>query len=316
MAAGPIPVQVSANIPKAERPPNSATPLRFLAEFPTRFAPPALQRKVHHLSGLRVVTTQRQKRLTHTPGGQTSTVAADIAKLSRRIDDPGDPGEALEAIVSTRRRLDDLEARHVDAALRAGWSWSRIAAALEVTKQAAHRKHSRRRRAEVASSAASAAPAPPAPGARRHLTITGEARRVVEYAREEASRLGAAGVGQEHLLLGLLRSPQGKAAGALAAAGVGLEPARARVDALASEEGKVMGEPPAGGRPPVLPEARQVFEQALREAVARGDAHLGGEHLLLALVSAERGGAAAVLARLEVGRTAVVRTLRDVLSRR
>jgi ATP-dependent Clp protease ATP-binding subunit ClpA len=53
-------------------------------------------------------------------------------------------------------------------------------------------------------------------------------------------------------------------------------------------------------------EARQVFEQALREAVARGDAHLGVEHMLLALVSAQRGGAAAVLARLEVGRTAVL----------
>ena len=88
-------------------------------------------------------------------------MASDIAKLSRRIDDQGHPGEALEAIVSIRRRVDDLEARHVDAALGAGWSWNRIAAALEVTKQAAHRKHSRRRRTEVASSAASAAPAAP-----------------------------------------------------------------------------------------------------------------------------------------------------------
>jgi hypothetical protein len=245
-------------------------------------------------------------------------VASDIAELSRRIDDPGDPSEALKAIVAIRRRLDDLEAGHVDAALRSGWSWSRIAAALEVSKQAAHRKHSRRRRTEVATSASSASPAEPAPGARRQLTITGEARRVVEYAREEARRVGAAGVGPEHLLLGLLRSPQGKAAGALAAAGVALEPARAHVDALASEDaGRLTaGEAPGGRRPPVLPEARRVFEQALREAVAQGDAHLGVEHMLLALVSAERGGAEAVLARLGVGRTAVLKSLRDVLSRR
>ena len=242
-------------------------------------------------------------------------MASDIAELSRRIDDPGDPGEALEAIVAIRRRLDDLEARHVDAALRSSWSWSRIAAALEVSKQAAHRKHSRRRRTEVATSDSSASPAEPAPGPRRQLTITGEARRVVEYAREEARSVGAAGVGPEHLLLGLLRSPRGKAAGALAAAGVALEPARAQVDALASEEGRVIaGESPGARRPPVLPEARQVFEQALREAVARGDAHLGVEHMLLALVSAERGGAEAVLARLGVGRTAVLKSLRDVLS--
>lgn len=241
-------------------------------------------------------------------------MASEIAKLSRRIDDEGDPGEALEAIVAIRSRLDELEARHVDAALGKGWSWSRIATALEVTKQAAHRRHSRRRQTEVATSAASAAPAESAPGARRQLTITGEARRVVEYAREEASRVGTHGVRPEHLLLGLLRSPQGKAAGALAAAGVALEPARAQVHALASEEGRLIaGESPGGRRPPVLPEARQVFEQALREAVAQGDAHLGVEHMLLALVSAEGGGAAAVLARLEVGRTAVLRTLRDLL---
>jgi len=245
-------------------------------------------------------------------------VASDIAKLSRRIDDEGDPREALEAIVAIRRRLDDLEARHVDAALGAGWSWSRIAAALEVTKQAAHRKHSRRRRTEVATSAASPASRQAAPAGRQQLTITGEARRAVESAREETSSLGAAGVGPEHLLLGLLRSPQGQAARALAAAGVTLERARAQVDALTSEsEGRLTaGDSPAGRRPPVLPEARQVFEQALREAVARGDAHLGVEHMLLALVSAERGGAAAVLARLEVGQTAVLRSLRDLLSRR
>ncbi len=213
--------------------------------------------------------------MTHLPPGQTATVASDLAELSRRIDDPGDPGEALEAIVAIRRRLDDLEDRHVDAALRAGWSWSRIPAPWG--------SPSRRRTqaleapaTEAASSAASAATAAPAPGARRQLTITGEARRVVEYAREEARHVGAAGVGPEHLLLGLLRSPQGKAAGALAAAGVALEPARAQVDALASEDpGRLTaGEGPGGRRPPVLPEARRVFEQALREAVAGGDAHL------------------------------------------
>ena len=245
-------------------------------------------------------------------------MASDVAKLSRRIDEEGDPGEALEAIVAIRRRLDDLEARHVDAALRSEWSWSRIAGALAVTKQAAHRKHSRRRRTEAAASATSPAPAERAHGARRQLTITGEARRVVEYAREETSRLGAAGVGPEHLLLGLLRSPHGRAAAALAAAGVALEPARAQVDALAREGENPLAarESPGGRRPPVLPEGRQVFEQALREAVAQGDAHLGVEHLLLALMSEERGGAAAVLARLEVGQEAVLRSLRDVLSRR
>lgn len=241
---------------------------------------------------------------------------SEVRKLSRRIDQ-GDPGEALEAIVAIRRRLDILEAGQVDAALQDRWSWSRIAAALEVTKQAAHRKHSARRRTEAASSPPAPATRRPAPAGRQQLTITGEARRVVEYAREEASSLGAEGVGPEHLLLGLLRSPQSQAARALGAAGVSLESARARVGALASSRGgRLAGEAPDGRRPPVLPEARHVFEQALREAVARSDAHLGVEHMLLALIGAERGGAGLLHAQLEIDPTAVMRSLRDLLSRR
>jgi hypothetical protein len=255
--------------------------------------------------------------LTGSTAGHTGIVPSDVRKLSRRIDQ-GDPGEALEAIVAIRRRLDILEAGQVDAALQDRWSWSRIAAALEVTKQAAHRKHSARRRTEAASSPPAPATRRPAPARRQQLTITGEARRVVEYAREEASSLGAEGVAPEHLLLGLLRSPQSQAARALGAAGVSLESARARVGALASSRGGRLagGEAPDGRRPPVLPEARHVFEQALREAVARSDAHLGVEHMLLALIGAERGGAGLLLAQLEVDPTAVMRSLRDLLSRR
>lgn len=249
--------------------------------------------------------------------GQTGAVASEIRKLSRRIDQ-GDPGEALDAIVAVRRRLDVLEARQVDAALRKGWSWSRIATALDVTKQAAHRKHSRRRRSEVPAAATTLASSRPAPAARQQLTITGEARRAVESAREEAKRLDAAGVGPEHLLLGLLRGHQGKAGRALAAVGVTLDPARAQVDALTGEgAGRLAaGEAATGRRPPVLPEARRVFEQALREAVARSDAHLGVEHMLLALLSVEQGGAVAVLTRLGVDRTALLGSLREVLARR
>ena len=53
---------------------------------------------------------------------------------------PDDPDAAFEAVVALRRLADDLEKRTVKKALEQGWSWSRIASALGVTKQAAHRR--------------------------------------------------------------------------------------------------------------------------------------------------------------------------------
>lgn len=53
---------------------------------------------------------------------------------------PDDPAAALAAVLHLRQLADELEAQAVHAALRAGWSWSQIAEALGVSKQAAHRR--------------------------------------------------------------------------------------------------------------------------------------------------------------------------------
>ena len=53
---------------------------------------------------------------------------------------PTDPAEALAAVVALRRLADRLERQAVGTALGQGWSWSRIAQALGVTKQAAHKR--------------------------------------------------------------------------------------------------------------------------------------------------------------------------------
>ncbi|GAA3032429.1 helix-turn-helix domain-containing protein [Streptosporangium longisporum] len=54
-----------------------------------------------------------------------------------------DPAAALRAVARLRRLVEQLEAEHVAAARRAGWSWQDIAARLGVTKQTVHRKHHR-----------------------------------------------------------------------------------------------------------------------------------------------------------------------------
>jgi DNA-directed RNA polymerase specialized sigma24 family protein len=60
------------------------------------------------------------------------------------------PEDALAAVVALRRLADTLERQAVRAALDQGWSWARIAQALGVSKQAAHKRLS-----EVAASTSS-----------------------------------------------------------------------------------------------------------------------------------------------------------------
>jgi hypothetical protein len=57
---------------------------------------------------------------------------------------PADPTEGLAAVVALRRLANELEDSQVELAMRAGWSWSDVAEALGVTRQAVHKKHARR----------------------------------------------------------------------------------------------------------------------------------------------------------------------------
>ena len=54
------------------------------------------------------------------------------------------PADGLAAASALRAIADQLEAAEVERAMRAGWSWSQVAQALGVTRQAVHKKHLRR----------------------------------------------------------------------------------------------------------------------------------------------------------------------------
>jgi DNA invertase Pin-like site-specific DNA recombinase len=56
-----------------------------------------------------------------------------------------DPRDGLRAVVALRVLADRLEAREVDRALAAGWTYQEVADALGVTRQAVHKKHGKRR---------------------------------------------------------------------------------------------------------------------------------------------------------------------------
>lgn len=55
--------------------------------------------------------------------------------------DHDDPEVGLAAVVALRGLLDQLEALQVKAAREQGWTWERIAQALGITRQSAHKKY-------------------------------------------------------------------------------------------------------------------------------------------------------------------------------
>ncbi len=57
---------------------------------------------------------------------------------------PADPTDGLAAAVALRRLADRVEDAEVERALRDGWTWSQVAEALGVTRQAVHKKHAKR----------------------------------------------------------------------------------------------------------------------------------------------------------------------------
>jgi predicted ArsR family transcriptional regulator len=52
-----------------------------------------------------------------------------------------DTADALRAVVALRQLADQLEQEYVERALISGWSWAQVAEALNVTRQAVHKKH-------------------------------------------------------------------------------------------------------------------------------------------------------------------------------
>ncbi|MEU2719325.1 hypothetical protein ACFW4X_07020 [Streptomyces smyrnaeus] len=56
----------------------------------------------------------------------------------------GDPAVGLRAVAALRRLTEGLEALQVERARSQGWSWDEIGAALGVSRQAVHKKHTKR----------------------------------------------------------------------------------------------------------------------------------------------------------------------------
>jgi ATP-dependent Clp protease ATP-binding subunit ClpA len=148
------------------------------------------------------------------------------------------------------------------------------------------------------------------------IRFTDKSRRSVRAAWEEARMLGHDSVGDEDLLLGILRAEEGVAAEALSSLGVTLEDAREESEGMLSDALSSIGisleeirreagdtfemRIPPGRRLPLSPRAKNVLVQARKEMRRLGDNYLGSEHVLLGILSNEDGAAVRILAGMGV----------------
>jgi len=151
--------------------------------------------------------------------------------------------------------------------------------------------------------------------------FTREARAVVTCAVGEADMLGAASIGPEHLLLGVVEAgPDAAPARALVAAGLDAPAMRAAlerelVDALAplgipAEAVEAVGPAvPTGRRLRFSPAAKTALAQALQSAVERGDRRIDARHVALGVMRTPSPALQRLLDAARVDRDALWRAL-------
>jgi ATP-dependent Clp protease ATP-binding subunit ClpC len=120
---------------------------------------------------------------------------------------------------------------------------------------------------------------------------TEQARRVLFFARYEASHLGSISVETEHLLLGLFRETQGFTSRILSQSQVSIENIRKTAESEAGLREKVG----TSVEIPFSADAKRALQCAADEADNLLHNHIGPEHLLLGLLREESSVAGSIL---------------------
>jgi len=123
-------------------------------------------------------------------------------------------------------------------------------------------------------------------------TFTKQARKVLDYAQEEAQRFQHDYIGTEHLLLGLICEGEGVAAKVLSDLGVELDKIRTAV--------KFIGDRVIAEETGLTPRTKKVIELAVDEARSFNHDYVGTEHLLLGLLREGEGIAVSILYNMGV----------------
>ncbi len=144
--------------------------------------------------------------------------------------------------------------------------------------------------------------------------FTDRARRAVVLAQESAKVLKKRYIGTEHILLGILYEGEGVAATALREMNVSYEDAKSQIwSGIGPEDVQPTG------HMSFTPNAKELIDLALREALSLGHNHIGTEHLLLAILRKQDCTAAEVIRDLNVEtgliRTKLLQTIQRIATR-
>ena len=120
---------------------------------------------------------------------------------------------------------------------------------------------------------------------------TEKARRVIFFARYEASQFGAPAIEPEHLLLGLMREDKTLTGRFFPRAQVSIESIRKEIEGRTLLREKIS----TSVELPLAPETKHVLAYAHEESDRLQHRHIGTEHLLLGLLREERSMAAEIL---------------------
>jgi ATP-dependent Clp protease ATP-binding subunit ClpC len=120
---------------------------------------------------------------------------------------------------------------------------------------------------------------------------TEKARRVIFFARYEASQFGAPAIEPEHLLLGLMREDKTLTGRFFPRAQVSIESIRKEIEGRTLLREKIS----TSVELPLAPETKRVLAYSHEESDRLQHRHIGTEHLLLGLLREERSMAAEIL---------------------
>lgn len=120
---------------------------------------------------------------------------------------------------------------------------------------------------------------------------TEKARRVIFFARYEASQFGAPAIEPEHLLLGLMREDKTLTGRFFPRAQISIEAIRKEIEGRTLLREKIS----TSVELPLAPETKRVLAYAHEESDRLQHRHIGTEHLLLGLLREERSMAAEIL---------------------
>jgi len=210
----------------------------------------------------------------------------DLIDFVNRQQPSGSPLEHLSDAVIVSDNIGDLAdhliGHFVDQARRSGASWTEIGASMGVSKQAAQKRFVPRADSIEFSSG-------------NFSRFTTRARKVVIGAQADARAAGNDVVTTAHLVLALLREPEGLAAKALEAQGVQPDELRAAVAAVLGPRVESLPEHIAFGA-----DSTTVLNLTLRHALRLGHNYIGTEHILLGLLDDPESAGARILAQLGV----------------